>query len=382
MNATDSDSKGWSWRPSSRGVVLGILGAVTLGVAALSVYVSFQILHPRFGAWSAPTVGALDALWVVFQATEILAGNNLGRTRRVQYAGFALTAINAAIPTTDLILHGGFDLAVILTPVAILATKGAWWLTLPSLGRRTSSTTRDHIATKRQQVADRLETMEAEAAHRIELLNAATDLERRVAEAETEYRLARLKTQEDMTKQLHGQAVATQKMVTDQPLPASVAEIELPDLDTWTLTAPALPVTADRDALGPHTPALTGGRDASGTGEGGRHAGQDGAPENRDGERHGERDAVTLAELAAVAGVPTPQPGEQLTDEQLNVVLRSLRYRDEPPLSYRQAVHTFRERGFVGSEARVRRAWGALLSHEENDGEASEDVEDESEDAA
>src|SRR5690606_30770619 len=44
---------------------------------------------------------------------------------------------------------------------------------------------------------------------------------------------------------------------------------------------------------------------------------------------------VTLEEIAAVAGVPTPQPGEPLTDEQLIVVLRHLRYSDDPPLSYR-----------------------------------------------
>ncbi|PNE43188.1 hypothetical protein [Streptomyces noursei] len=75
--------------------------------------------------------------------------------------------------------------------------------------------------------------------------------------------------------------------------------------------------------------------------------------------------AATLEELAAVAGVPTPVPGERLTDEQLVVVLRHLRYRDDPPLSYRQAGTDFRDAGFVGSEQRVRRAWGALLSHEE-----------------
>ncbi|MEU3945439.1 hypothetical protein [Streptomyces sp. NPDC029526] len=75
--------------------------------------------------------------------------------------------------------------------------------------------------------------------------------------------------------------------------------------------------------------------------------------------------AVTLADLATVAGVPTPVPGEPLTDTQIDVVLRHLRYTDDPPLSYRQARHTFRDAGFVGSEERVRRIWAALLTHEE-----------------
>jgi hypothetical protein len=76
---------------------------------------------------------------------------------------------------------------------------------------------------------------------------------------------------------------------------------------------------------------------------------------------------VTLDQLAAIAGVPVPIPGEPLTDAQLVVVLRHLRYSDDPPLSYRAAVAAFRERGFVGGEQRVRRAWGALMSHEETD---------------
>lgn len=88
--------------------------------------------------------------------------------------------------------------------------------------------------------------------------------------------------------------------------------------------------------------------------------------------------------------MPTPEPGEQLTDGQLDVVLRHLRYRDEPPLSYRQAVATFRESGYVGSEKRVRHAWGALMSKEdtttgptETAGADSDDVDtdDDSEDA-
>lgn len=75
---------------------------------------------------------------------------------------------------------------------------------------------------------------------------------------------------------------------------------------------------------------------------------------------------VTLAEVAAVAAVTTPEPGEPLTDDQLTVVLRHLRYSVDPPMSYRQAATAFRDAGFVGGEKRVRTAWGALLSQEEN----------------
>ncbi|MEU4951303.1 hypothetical protein [Streptomyces lavendulae] len=75
---------------------------------------------------------------------------------------------------------------------------------------------------------------------------------------------------------------------------------------------------------------------------------------------------VTLDEVAAVTGVATPHPAEALSDEQLVVVLRHLRYSADPPLSYRQAVTAFRDAGFVGGEQRVRKAWGALMSQEES----------------
>lgn len=79
-----------------------------------------------------------------------------------------------------------------------------------------------------------------------------------------------------------------------------------------------------------------------------------------------EMPVVTLADVATVAGVTVPQPGEQLTDEQLVVVLRYLRHSVNPPMSYRQAAAAFREAGYVGAELRVRTAWGTLLAHEEN----------------
>ncbi|KKD10996.1 hypothetical protein ACQ9AR_33420 [Streptomyces lividans] len=374
-------------RPSPRGTVLSVLGLVTLGVAILSVAVSYQILEPAFGAWAVPVVGALDALWCVFQATEILAGNNRRRVWRVQAAGLTLTFVNAAIPTADLILSGpgGFDLAVVLTPVAIVFTKLAWWIALPSLGRRASAKTRQALDSKRQEVDDRLEEMEAEAAHRVELLRTATSLEKRVSKEETRYRKAHLKMQQATTEALHKQAQSTQATVTEKALPASVAAIRLPDLGTWTPTAPPLPTA-------PVLPAAD--RDAPGTDDMGSHAGQRGGVGNGDHDRHTSRDAdrdrVTLEQLATVTGVPTPEPGEQLTDGQLDVVLRHLRYRDEPPLSYRQAVATFRESGYVGSEKRVRHAWGALMSKEdtttgptETAGADSDDVDtdDDSEDA-
>ncbi|MEU8839954.1 hypothetical protein AB0D97_12605 [Streptomyces roseus] len=74
--------------------------------------------------------------------------------------------------------------------------------------------------------------------------------------------------------------------------------------------------------------------------------------------------AMTLEELAAAAGVQVPEPGVTLTDEQLEVVVRWLRYAMEPPRSYRQAYAAFKDAGFQARENRVRRTWGEIETRE------------------
>jgi hypothetical protein len=73
---------------------------------------------------------------------------------------------------------------------------------------------------------------------------------------------------------------------------------------------------------------------------------------------------MELSELAVAAGVPLPKPGAKLTDEQLSVVLRWLRYAMEPPRSYRQAQKDFRDAGFTAREERIRHAWAEIEERE------------------
>lgn len=75
-------------------------------------------------------------------------------------------------------------------------------------------------------------------------------------------------------------------------------------------------------------------------------------------------EAVRLEDMAKVAGVSTPEPGTALTDAQLVVVLRWLRYSQNPPLAKRAAVARFRSEGFQAGEARVRAAWDAVEAAE------------------
>ncbi|MFD9276882.1 hypothetical protein ACFWD7_06265 [Streptomyces mirabilis] len=73
---------------------------------------------------------------------------------------------------------------------------------------------------------------------------------------------------------------------------------------------------------------------------------------------------MELSELADAAGVPLPKPGARLSDEQLDVVLRWLRYDMDPPRSYRQAQDDFRGRGFKAREERIRHAWAEIEERE------------------
>ncbi|OAH11317.1 hypothetical protein [Streptomyces jeddahensis] len=138
---------------------------------------------------------------------------------------------------------------------------------------------------------------------------------------------------------------------------------------TDTAKAPALPpVTPSRDGDDTQVNAL------SPTPDGERVEYRDGpvtppvdepaesGPEPEEEEVH--LPAVTLADVAMVAGVTLPEPGATLTDAQLLVVLRFLRHSQNPPLSYRQAAAEFRRRGFKGAEDRVREAWTALMARE------------------
>ncbi|MFJ8763059.1 hypothetical protein [Streptomyces cyaneofuscatus] len=368
----------------SRTGVLVALALFTLAAAAMSVVVNYKILEVPFGAWAIAIVGALDALWLIVQATEILAGNDKTRARRVRYVGLLLTLVLAAIPTWDLVMsrsQDGVGIAAAITPAAIIGIKAGWWLVLPSLGRPVSDTMRTTLDEERRKVADRLEQMHAEAAHRIELLEVANALETRVARAETAYRKGRLKTQQQATKQLHKQAGKTTTTAQEMALPAVVADMVLPDLDSWEPTAPALTAALDRatsaaPALNPAHPGERPDAQASGTSA---------APGPNGGAPADAPDAAatmdaTLADMATVAGVEVPRRGVTLTDAQLEIVLRYLRHDQDPALSScRQADRDFRKAGFKASQERVRVAWRDILTREgaeDHDDQDAEDPED------
>ncbi|MCX4849828.1 hypothetical protein [Streptomyces sp. NBC_00893] len=83
-----------------------------------------------------------------------------------------------------------------------------------------------------------------------------------------------------------------------------------------------------------------------------------------DGEQAPVEGGMTLQELADIEGVELPKPGVTLSDEQLAVVLRWLRYGMDPPRSYRQGQKDFRDAGFKAREERVRNTWAEIEKRE------------------
>lgn len=159
---------------------------------------------------------------------------------------------------------------------------------------------------------------------------------------------------------------------------ATGADVALGDMFAITVTPQADPVTAGRDAVtAAVTPALLPAPEPA-PAEGpvtGDCDGEDTQVNDPSTSLEGESvtpavtpavTPVTLDEVAVIAGVSTPLIGEPLTDEQIVVVLRYLRYSADPPLSYRQTAAAFRESGFTGGEARIRGAWAILMAQEES----------------
>ena len=75
--------------------------------------------------------------------------------------------------------------------------------------------------------------------------------------------------------------------------------------------------------------------------------------------------SYSLEELAHVAGVDVPVPGTPLNHDQVEVAMRFLRYRQEPPRSYRNARDEFKRMGFKAAEAKLRLVWRHLEAEAE-----------------
>ncbi|MET9012306.1 hypothetical protein ABZX74_15510 [Streptomyces olivaceoviridis] len=334
---------------SQLGPILGLHGTLSL-----------------IAGWSIALV--YDALWIGSLRMSEVAIRQRSRIGMAVMLGLSLAALGVSTGTLLVLGHARVFAFVPLAAAAFMALR------LFAGNVLADTATANQIA--EQSATDRNERALAAATARHLRSTAVTDvvtetaghlgeMARQIARAETltkaEARIskARAKAEERLEKsdRKHGEKAAA---FAARPLTLTVT----------TPGTPALPTGTDRPAADAAPTTIPAPQPAIGTA----------APQavtNTDTQVNAHDDTatdvsvtppahpVTLADLAAVAGVPTPVPGEALTDAQLDVVLRFLRYTDDPPRSYRQASTDFRDLGFVGSEERVRRAWAALMSKEE-----------------
>jgi hypothetical protein len=334
-------------RPLTRAqsVILGAAAVAMIGIGVLGATGTFSNLRVTF-----PGPTALGAVAAGEGATLILALVYVGLTMLGQSAPaavriglWALPAVASAVGAVA--AHGPTATVVYaVTPMAMCtAAEGAGLLARRIVVRTTGV---DMEARRRAAAAVRRLAYEQARAER-HPDQAVRDRAQRRA-----WRLAARVGEGDTA--LGEQLVDVQR----------VRLIEGADTALTTMFAPA--VTPDRDAVtAPVTPALDPAP-ADTTEQPPTAEPVTPEPEPVTQASGDAEPAVTLADLAAVAGVTVPATGVPLSADQLTVVLRHLRYSDDPPLSYRSAVGAFRDAGYVGSEERVRRAWGDLMSREED----------------
>lgn len=332
---------------TAQSVILGTAATAMLGIGAAGAYGTYTNLT---GIFSGPT--ALGAVTGGEGATLLLALTYVGLVMLGQSAPRTVRAglwlLPAVAATVGAVAAHGLRATVVYaaTPLAmIVAAEGVGLLARRIVVRTTGV---DVEAERRAAAAVRALAYQQARAERHPL--AAV----RYVAALRAWRLAGHVGRDDPA--LGEQLLDVQRVRLVQGADTALA----------TMFAPA--VTAERDAVtAPVTPALPAAPESE--------VEQPVEPEPvtavPDADTHVEPPAppaVTLADLAAVAGVPVPVTGETLTAVQLTLVLRHLRYQDDPPLSYRTAVTAFRDAGYVGSEERVRKAWGDLMSREEEGG--------------
>ncbi|WP_432027440.1 hypothetical protein [Streptomyces sp. 1222.5] len=312
-------------------------------------------LHGKAGtavAWSIAIV--FDALWIGALRMSEVAIRQRSRLGMAVLLGLSVVAVG--VSSTILLLLGHAKVFAFV-PVAAAAFMG---LRLFAGNVLADTATAARIA--EQSAADRNARALAAADARHLRSEATTDvvtetaghlaeMERQIARADVltraqaEINKARAKAEKRLQKSEkdHGTAAlafATRDLVLTVSRPAVTANGDTPaELDGHTVVTQATPEIEPVT-----TPPVTDPQETP------AQAPVDGA--------------MTLQELADAASVELPLPGARLSDEQLAVVLRWLRYAMEPPRSYRQAQKEFRAAGFTAREERVRHAWGLIEERE------------------
>jgi hypothetical protein len=320
------------------------------GLTSLSlgwtVYAVGEILSHQAPAPLAYTVaGIYDAVWLYALAMETAHRRQGSKATLPTALGWLFLVTSVGVLFTHGLLYATAVVAVI-GAVVPAAAKATLIMAVEREATRISPAAQAQIDAVRSATRDQVAIGRAVTRAKTDRQTTAAALEREEQRARGKAQKARHQAAEKLSK------VSEKSPVTDVPetVPALFSDEDLARvLGQWSdgSVSPSVspgvsPVSPQVSPVSP-VPALT----------------------TSQGEGHTPLDWSALVQVAAVAGVDTPEPGEPLSEEQLTVVLRWLRHSENPPLSYRKALAAYRAAGFSAKEERVRKAYASLIDAED-----------------
>ncbi|MEV8429868.1 hypothetical protein [Streptomyces chartreusis] len=325
-------------RAAHWGLPVGLTG-LSLG---WTVYAVGEILSRQAPAPLALTVaGIYDAVWLYALAMETAHRRQGSNGRLPAVLGWVFLVTSVGVLFTHGLMYASPVVAVI-GAVVPAAAKATLIMAVEREATRISPEAQQQIDAVRSATRDQVAIGRAVTRAKADRQKTAAVLEREEHKARGKAQKERHKAAKDLEK------VADPVTGTPQEVPALFSNEDLARvLGQWSdegVSPGVSPVSPQVDPVSPVPEIL--------------------APE---GAGHAPLDLSGLAEVAAVAGVETPKPGEPLSEEQLTVVLRWLRHSENPPLSYRKALAAYRAAGFSAKEERVRKAYAALIDAEDAD---------------
>ncbi|MEV0175002.1 hypothetical protein AB0I00_28275 [Streptomyces sp. NPDC050803] len=334
------------WKETARKAVHWSLPVGLTGLSlGWTVYAVGEILAHQAPEPLAYTVaGIYDAVWLYALAMETAHRRQGSKATLPATLGWLFLVTSVGVLFTHGLLYASPVVAVI-GAVVPAAAKATLIMAVEREATRISPAAQAQIDAVRSATRDQVAIGRAVTRAKADRHTTAAVLEREERKARGKAHKVRHEAAEKLTK------LTTEHPATDSPeeVPALFSDEDLARvLGQWSdggVSPVSLGVSPVSPQVGPVSPApeLTGSQSSG----------------------HTPLDWAGLAQVAAVAGVEPPEPGEPLSEEQLTVVLRWLRHSENPPLSYRKALAAYRAAGFSAKEERVRKAYAALIDAED-----------------
>ncbi|WP_328881809.1 hypothetical protein [Streptomyces sp. NBC_00299] len=334
-------SKGW--KEAARRAVPWSLPVGLTGLSlGWTVYAVGEILAHQAPAPLALTVAVIyDAVWLYALAMETAHRRQGSKGTLPAVLGWVFLVTSVAVLFTHGLMYATPVVAVI-GAVVPAAAKATLIMAVDRDATRISPKAQKQIDAVRSATRDQVAIGRAVTRAKADRQKTAAALEREEHKARGQAQKVRHEAAEELTK------VTAEHPVADLPqeVPTLFSDEDLAQvLGQWSDGGVSPGVSPVSPQVGPvsQAPELPAAQ----------------------GEGHTPLDWSGLAQVAAVAAVETPQPGELLSEDQLTVVLRWLRHSENPPLSYRKALAAYRAAGFSAKEERVRKAYAALIEAED-----------------